>query len=323
MSTEALEALIQRAHRRRDQVHTEDVPELPDLAELHERTIIGTYSYYGLVSQSRKVWIPGAIRLDGCIETPSAIARDYIGWKYGRAGTVRKGQLDVIRGGSAGVPLYAQPCRFRHGWYLDVQSAYYSILNVVGWDVDYWPEKWLGRGEPPADFPFPEHKRARNCLVSCAIGGDVPCYDPSATWADRFEPLKVANALSNQQLWRLVRDVLMSIGAQAVLAGAVYVNTDGYIVTDESAKAQLEQIIADWGLKARLKAWGAGRVVTHGVYDIGRELHSDPQRHPANARPAMIQQRVNYVPYASWLQKRFAALASVTGKVLGNTEVPK
>lgn len=309
-----MQAATDRAILRRSRVKTEYVKDLPDVGELKERAITGQQSYFLLASQKRIVMRPGCLKLlDGVIETPSAVARDYLQWQYGGSPWARKSQIDAVQFDLPPNPAYARPCVFNHGWYIDIKSAYWSIMQMVGWDVDYWPKKWLGRGVPPFNYPFPDDKRARTCLVSCAIGTAVKAYNPHALkpFQDPFAPLQVPNPNHNLQLWRLVRDVLMCIAFDAVAAGAVYANTDGYIAVTEDSKNAIQQIIADWGLESRIKATGRGRVVTHGIYDVGREKHSIPDQLPGPHTCNLYR-----ITYKKWLQDRFSFWASVAGEVV-------
>jgi hypothetical protein len=313
MSDPALAALIDRAHARRESFNTVGVGQLPEVGALTETTVLGTYSYTLLSSKSRLIVSPLCIPLDHVIETPSAIARDYLKWKYHRSPRAKHMQIQTLMGGMRGLPGFAKPCRFDHGFYIDIRAAYWSIMTVTGWNVDYWPERWLGAGVPPYDFPFQSadlnEKKARNCLVSCGTGDQVLMYYPRRPFSENNPgPRKTRNEIMNWQLWRLVTDVLHAIGGEALNAGAVYVHTDGYIAPTPAIKDKVCQIVKDWGLNPRIDHEGAGEVYSRGTYAIGKHhpAHETAFRHSYDA---VLKPR-----YSSWLQKSFSHFAGMLNR---------
>jgi hypothetical protein len=120
------------------------------------------------------------------------------------------------------------------------------------------------------DFPYANYKLARNCLVSVGLPA------PARTWTGT--EIKVVSRPSkfvNLILWRLVADVLNGVAADMVKVGAIYINTDGYIVPDASIAAAFD-VLGDWGLEGRVKHYGEVDVAALGSYaftnsDIGGE----------------------------------------------------
>lgn len=293
-----LNELIERAKERQEKWNTITVRELPDPFTLKEVTFLGSYSYSLVSSRKRLIVKRDAISLNPLIrETPSAIARDYLKLKYKRSPIVKQVQALKLSQGLYGVPNYAKPGRFDEGYYVDIKSAYWSIMSIVGWDPDYFPGKWLSAGRPPLDFPFQNHKIARNCLVSAGIPGTMTQYIPRG----EFVEVKPGNPLANLSLYKLIQDVLNSIAKQAIQAGAIYANTDGFITPDKKSAARVINIIYDWGLIPSIKAEGEGEVKSSGAYKVGGSVSI-----PFTKRDKAQGIRRIYAPnYDKWLFENF------------------
>lgn len=307
---EILEALKNTALKRMDQWQTFYVQKFPDEKYFNELVILGTFSY-SLPSTRRRI-VAERIKLDEEIyETPSAIARDYLRHVYKCGPKATRRQLENVRG-IPPVPSYAAPRSFADGRYIDIQSAYWSLMKIIGWNVDYNPGLWLSPGRPPSDFPFPDHKVARNCLVSAGrMGGvdpetkepiGIPIYDPHKLPGNPYTTLIRGSELKNNQLVRLIHDVLNAIADQAIKEGAIYANNDGYIVPDEASANRVIGVVMDWGLMPRIKARGGGRVKASGTYEVGKIKTLNYE-----AMGGVLPIRNVYSPdYAKWLQKEFS-----------------
>jgi len=305
MTEPALEILIDAAHRRREHYQTIELARLPSIAELDEPTILGTFSMIKQLSNQRLLRAPYCLPLDGCKETPSAIARDYLIWKYKKGPRVTHIQMQSIRGGLRPPPAFAKPANFSHGFYIDIRSTYWSVMERIGWKVDYWPGRWLGRqAEEPSDYPFPQEKIARNCLVSAGLAHAIRRYVPGVK---EPKPIQPGNPLSNLSLFRLICDILNSIAWEAQSLGAVYINNDGYIMTNPKAARDLIQIIFDWSLEPRVKWEGPGYVTGIGTYKIGHRL---PARQTQEGETPPLKK----IPNSGWLQKHFTKYAQIALK---------
>lgn len=305
---EIMDALINSALKRADNWQGIFVKKFPDVEKINELVMLGAHSF-ALLNTRRRL-IKEKIKLvDLVFETPSAIARDYLRHVYKRGPRGTKAQLERTSGIQP-VPSYAIPGAFAHGFYIDIKSAYWSIMQIIGWNVDYNPGLWLSPGRPPDDFPFPDHKVARNCLVSAGRLGGIPMYDPRKKPNDPYSVIMRGSELKNNQLPRLIHDILNSLAAQVIQAGAIYVNNDGFIVPNEKTLSQVKTIIEDWGLDYSIKAEGGGRVKASGTYQVGnsRTLNYESVRDP------LPIQNVFAPPYAGWLQKEFSFFASKDNK---------
>lgn len=265
-----LPAIEDRARSRRLKWAYFEVDNLPPADALKEPAYTGAYSYTMLSSRRRLIRSSVCIPLAPGLETPTTIARDYLLEKYKRSPKASAGQIRACADGLAGVisPAYARPAKFDHGYYIDLRASYFSILNLVGWDLDYYPGRWLVHGRPCDDFPFPDNKRSRTALVSCCISPSTPPFFPRGyAWpADEPLPPTIPNPLINLQLWRLVNDVLACLTYEAVARGAVYTYIDGYIAPDRATADRLLELAKSWGLEGRIKHEGPGEVYGRGGY---------------------------------------------------------
>jgi hypothetical protein len=300
---EVLSVLSERVNDRRDKWYTTEKQSLPPIESLRETTIIGAFSYCLMSSRERMIKKPDCIPVTEILETPSAIARDYLMLDYKRGPRARSTQIDCIKEGLRPLPNFAKPCHFEHGYYVDVRAAYWSIMLVVGWNVDYWPEKWLSRGRAPERFPYPDHKIARNCLVSAGLSDKVPIYKPSEK---EFTELHRGNPLANLSLMRLISDVLQAIAATAVEMGVSYVNTDGYICPNDVCLSNVMNLVREWGLVPSVKYSGSGGVFSSGAYKVGRH------RSGLTKYRQMESPIIGIFPprYSAWLQRSFTFWAA-------------
>lgn len=268
--------------------------------------MLGAHSF-ALVETRRRLIQDRILIQDGIYETPSAIARDYLRGEYKRGPRGTSRQLAIVAG-LPPVPSYAKPGHFFDGAYIDGRAMYWSIMSIAGWDVDYNPGLWLCPGRPPITFPFPEHKVARNCLVSAGRMTGIPTYNPKKLPGDPYQTLTRGNELKNNQLPRLIVDILNSIADLCIKAGAVYVNNDGMIAPSQNVADRLRQIFADWGLEGQTKYEGEGEIKASGTYSVGDHKTMNYER---NAETPV--RNIYPPPYQKWLQGEFSFLAASGG----------
>lgn len=291
-----LDGLIEKSQERADKFTPVYLQNQPDVMTLGEIALLGSHSYCLSSSKKRIIWNTVALS-DDTKETPSAVARDYLTIEYKQGPRISKGQ-STVTSLIPPMPNVAKPQSFEHGVYIDIKSCYWSIMGIIGWNVDYFPGRWLSPGRPPENFPFPNHKVARNCLISTGRLGVVSRYIPNG----KFDEIKIGNRLANTQLTRLISDVLNSIASQAVDAGAVYCNTDGFIAPDLKIAGKIIEIITDWGLVATVKGEGKGGVRSAGAYRTGSYKSM-----PYDVRKDSVPVSTLFPPpYRAWLQKRFS-----------------
>lgn len=292
--------LISEVVRERDErMHVDIIPQWFPVTDLSAYTILGSFAWSSPASKEKWILKKGA-RLDAAWVTPGDRARDYLrvaGFTKKRR-RVTTQQYHSLFDERRSHPLYAVPCKLENAYYIDIKSAYWTILQVIGWDVDYNPGKWLGVGRDVKDFPFAQDKPARNSLISVGLPGLLRVWDGS-----RLSFARRSNPFINGALWAATHDILHGIALDAVRAGALYVHTDGYIVGADKVEMVLQAIEA-WGVPVGIKESGASEIRGAGDYDIGTRK-SQLRRH---ARPAYFSNLVSH--NHEWLRGKFSRWAA-------------
>lgn len=303
-----MEAIITRVHDRQEKWRTVVVPELPDPPLLSEDAILGSFSYCLQQSRMRLLKSSCLLAVDGTSETPPALARDYLTLRHKHAAPIRAVQRERLLAGMRPLPCYSQPASSDEGCYLDIAAAYWQIMRAVGWQVDYNPGRWLMRGPGVRDFPWrgetANEKLARNALVSSAHSAKIPRWQcgPQA-----IVEVACANRLINDQLTRLVRDVLHAIANDMRRLRVPYIATDGYILTSPRMLRQARDVLDSWGLYYRIKAHGRTEIRGPGAYTVGtfRTRVTSRQTEPTS--------NIEAGEYDRWLRPRFEALCAASG----------
>lgn len=270
------------------------------LTRLTVPAIIGTFSITSTQSKQRWMLARDAFDYGAGWVTPTDISRDYLHSKYGkqrrRIGTM---QYQNFYGERRHAPLAAEPMHLEYAYYVDIKSAYWTILKAIGWDVDYMPNKWIRVLSDMNDFPFPDIKMARNCLVSVAADGATRLR----IWTgEELSFKKAGNPLVNKMLWSIVMDVLNGVAYEAIQAGAIYSYTDGFIVSHDRLEA-VQNVIRSWGFVDGIKAEGETDVQGAGAYKIG--TFQTKKYGIGKPRPIYkIKEDVN----TRWLKPRFSKL---------------
>lgn len=270
------------------------VDRFPALSELKSLTFLGSFSWTSPSTKERWVLKSVAYNLGGGVVTPSDIARDYLFIKFGdkRLRCNSKQWAEVVKK-KKHQPLFADPCTLTSAFYLDLKSAYWQILMLGGYDVDYMPQRFLSPRSDVYDFPVPSIKLARNCLVSMGLPSGANVWIPN----HGFERKKATRANPNLILWGFVQDVLHGFAYDMVrLASAKYVNTDGYIIPADKMP-EAEMVSASWGLTLGIKEMGQAVIRGAGDYDIGNHISGRPRTTPKHF--AYIKPRAN-----DWLRAK-------------------
>lgn len=283
---------------------------LPKWDELTLPVILGSFSMYEERTKTRYLSESDCVEIDGVYTTPSELAREYLNIKFPDRKPPRytKEQRKLLTEWPP-VPLYANPIYWTHdeGWYVDVKSAWWQIMNIVGWDVDYWPGKFVGyKGTTHDDFPFADIKVSRSALVSLGRPSVLRRAIPSEhfPYVDVVKT-KTFNKFYNPSLWRFISDVLNGIAREAIdYAGVHYVNNDGYICVGRESFERLTDVLNDWGLTYSIKGHGSGWVRTRGCYQVG------------DARTMFVGKRqyvhkVTHLPWLEWLKERVATFSAL------------
>lgn len=228
------------------------VDEFPSLMDM-PRTNIGHF-----VWSTRKVRMlqrETAVRLGDTWASPADLAKEYLSIKYEgqKRRTDKKSYQKCFCPRHKGIPLMARQS-FGNLVYVDLKAAYWNILRTVGWDVDYMPGGAVGVRSENEDFPFDDHKLARNILVSIGLPKSNTIWTGS-----ELRTTRAKNPLYNGILWCFVQDVLNGVASDMLAVGALYVHTDGYIFRERDEKWARE-VVGEWGLEAGTKYRGYGEV---------------------------------------------------------------
>lgn len=297
MSTTVISDMLALARERADKWALEVCPVLPDVTKINDRVAVGTYSLTG----TKKRWAlrDALLQIDWGApqQTPAEVARDYLKVAYpGRLRAFKEQAQAFIS--ERGNPIYYQPSAGKHFRYIDLKGAYWQLMNVLGWDVDYHPGQWLSPGRAPYDFPAPNHKQSRSALVTVCQPGTVTIWNRG-----KFHEERVSGKV-NQAIMRAINDILHLIALDAVTMGAVYVNTDGYIFPAERSAPFEDRLTKRWRLKWEIKAEGEGIVTGIGSYRVGERI---TKRYSTIVHEPMSN--VTIPPGMEMLRKTFYAIA--------------
>lgn len=273
------------------------VTEFPPLTTIKEPLFIGSFAWTAAMGRWKLVDINHAINAYGGTLTPADVARDYVRAKYGKPHRVTSGQYEATVKIHRFAPMFARVGEWGECSYLDLKSAYWSILQVIGWDVDYHPGRWLNVRSTCRDFPLWRNKMARNCLVSVGLVGQGKRWDgQKLTW------VKKSNPLANLVLYAAVQDILHSVAYDMIQAGAVYVHTDGYILPKDRI-GQGFDVLRSWGLVGSIRNEGPTTVYAAGTYTCGSHEN-------ARSISRMGKDFSNVIPdFRDWLKPRFKRFA--------------
>lgn len=294
---EAITDILNKKHKSVNVIVTNDFPRLRNHAG---GVVLGSFSWYDMPARTKYIRPAHAVYLDGVdfALTPSQVARAYLQHKFGgKRHRMRTSQYRYMVHWRKSHPLYSDPQMITDAVYLDIKSAYWAILSVVGLNPEYYPFEFLGRGVLPEDFPYPHVKMIRNILVSAGL--------PSrgTRWTgEKLEPFSAQNPHINLMLWSVAQDVLNTFARDMVIGGAVYVHTDGFIFP--RAKRDIALTIAkSWGFQLGTKYQGECVVIGPSMYrfanrDTVKEWDVKPLPH-CNIQP---------VP-GDWLRQKFKSWA--------------
>jgi hypothetical protein len=303
-----LDDMRARSIERRERYKTIEVNQMPDRKRIGVRHIEGVISKVLPNDKVRYVLKRKLVDLGGVLETPTAVARDYLKLNKFQASRLRGNTKEVLWNRMNAAPAFPElaiPSRFDDGYYLDIRKAFFAIMHIVGWSVSYKPGSFIMRGRSPIDFPFPEEATARNSLVTCSTTREIYAIDPPF-----WRPIRIShyNPYLNTSLNVIIRDLLHTLAFYAEKAGAVYAHTDGFIAPNYKTAKAIGGIIEDFGLAFSVKGRGSGRVWSLGTYQIGRAktkwvgLRNESEIH-----------RIRETTDEKWLRYRMESLAANDG----------
>lgn len=236
------------------------------VTDLECYTFLGSFSWTSKAAGHKWIISSVADQVGGGWYTPADLARGWLKVKYPKKLRCNKVQWAEMQK-KRNAPLYAKPGHLADAVYVDLKSAYWSIIKKSGWDIDYMPGRYAGVKSSAASFPFAHNKLARNCLVSVGRAGGMSVWT-----GKKLMFIQKPNRFANGVLWMFVQDILNGIARDMVDAGAIYVHTDGYII-DPVQMPLVDEIMQSWGMGYGIKFSGPAIVYGAGTYDIGSRKH--------------------------------------------------
>lgn len=303
-----IQSLKARALERRERYQTIETDRMPTPEQIGALHIPGSYSILVPPQSRRYLNRKKLLDLDGVLEAPTTIARDYLAVKGFKAARLRgetKDKIFQVIDRAPAFPMWAEPAEADDGFYLDIRKCFFSIMAKAGWNTCYCPGKFLLSGDAPLDFPFADIPVARNSLVTCGAHREMYAIQPP-----RWNMVRLTNfnPLLNSSLNALIRDLLHAIGYEAQSAGAIYVNTDGYIAPSYKIAKSVGQVIEDYGLSFSIKGRGRTRIFGRGNYSIGERR----TKWVGKQRETSIH-ALHEIETARWLMTRMASLSEMDG----------
>lgn len=293
-------AILHRLSEKHEKQKVVLTNQFDELGNIEDNVILGSFSWYYMGAKRKEILRRFALLFDDVITTPSELSRTYLELKYPKQRALKAQITEFRRGRSA--PLYAKPIKYDEGVYIDIRSAYWQILQIIGWDVDYYPNNWIGRGQPMDDFPYADIKLSRNCLVTAGLPSETTFWNGKA---QQFKTLRSQNRTLNLAVWSATMDILHGAAWDAVAAGAAYAHTDGYICHRSRVDAVQSALLA-WGLESRIKAYGETQVYGVGSYTIGNKSTKTPRSKPVAYDGLILNS------YNAWLRRRVKFFAERT-----------
>ncbi len=293
--------LADKAQERFEKYDVKEIEVWPLLTEVDTLAYLGAFSWTLPYARERLIYKPTAIYPFGVPQTPGEVVRDYLDWKYPKRLRCTTAQYHEITAHRS-YPRMAKRGFYDDAVYLDLKSAYWSIISAVGWNVDYFPGRWLGVSSDVWDFPLQSNKPARSALVTAGLSSPVRVWEKQTL---RWKA--AANEHINYGLWALVQDVLHGVASDMLDLGALYVHTDGYILPANQIVTAVD-LIHEWGFNCSVKASGPTRIYGIGVYKCGA-------KHTKRQHALPVGDHIHIEPHEkAWLKKSFRFWAARTQK---------
>lgn len=185
-------------------------------------------------------------------------ALDYLKLKRFRYSNFSKSVLDdVVQ------PLYCKSGEYENMVYLDISSCYESIYSKF-LNVKYSRHKYLSKPYDYSSFFKDLPKQSKTAIFGIMKANKVLTFNTKSVKAK-----KIVSYVYNPDLIVFTYDLLQALAYISVyLYEAVYVNTDGYIMSVENAKL-FSELLNSLGFNVKVKGSGNAIVRAVGVYQVG------------------------------------------------------
>ena len=224
------------------------------------------------------------MRADAYPEHPIELVSPYISWLSREAGVKLRAparrSLDLL---DIPAPMHFAGERRGRYAYVDVRSAYYAIYRRTSYDCRVWISDdevvHVGRGGMLLSHGseiFASDRLCRNSIVGIARTRRVVTVRHGERVVEEH-----ATRMTSPGLWAYIAAELHTLARIALDHGAVYVNTDGYIVPERQADA-LIAAIGSLGYSATIRARGVAHLPGFGSFrfpghvSLTYPMHSEP-----------------------------------------------
>lgn len=207
-------------------------------------------------------------------------------------------------------PMLAYPGIYEAMAHVDIVSAYFSVLSLVGLHPNVIWGKTLGVGSRLDSYPFLDNKTVRNSLYGTA-------FNPRLHYLTRgkIKTVRPEKKVSNPHMVQVVQVVMHSIARYARNLGAVYWYTDGGILPKVKLDQFLTWVTCTFGLTVKVKSTGTMTVYNPGQYQTPNH---EPRRAKRNIRAADTidgwRGDYPYAGYENWLIDKLAHWVRQRGK---------
>lgn len=179
----------------------------------------------------------------------------------------------AARGFDWQAPIFSEPVRSSHLAYVDITAAYWQLVSVYPPDARLLPSgallegslEWLNTDDVAAD------RELRHAIVGCLFSNHIMCYRRGKPEVHYFAQ-KWANPslkrMAMQTLHALAGEVRDRFGLHAWL-------TDACIVDATKADDVIDYLVLEWGISARVVAFGPGAVYHETCHEVGDKRTMD------------------------------------------------
>lgn len=232
------------------------------------------------------------IRLFGLHDNGNRLNRYWIHTAFPRSKPYRSVDTGIIL-----PPMLSVPGHYEDHAHVDIVSAYFSVLRLVGiYPCVVWG-KTLGVGKRLDSYPFASNKTVRNSLYGTA-------FNPRLAYLTRgaITTVRPENKVSNPVMVQLVQCVMHRIAREARSLGAKQWYTDGGIIPLENLEQFLHWTSTTYGLTLKVKSTGTMDVFNPSQY---RTPIHEPKRTRWTIRQTDTIDGYNgdyrYAEYEDWL----------------------
>jgi hypothetical protein len=255
---------------RRDHAHCDFIPDLLLAPNDQGQSQISQKGKYRFVDSSGSVtmlqgqwtlkrWYQGSqsVRIFNFEDNGNRLNREWLHLAFPDARAMPSDYPDNIL-----PPFLAKPGHYEGMAHVDIKSAYYSIMSMIGlYPNVIWGKTFAVGDSPLPGYPFADNKIVRNSLYATA-------FQPRLIYVTRgnIKEVQPKHKLFNPHLVQVTQCILHAVARRARALGAVHWHTDGGLLPKDEAWDFVEWVTAEYGLTLRVKSVGAADVYNQSCY---------------------------------------------------------